>query len=214
MDEPVERLDELTENLGDIELANKLFGVASPVKDMVRRTGAQTLLDVGCGSADIPIDVLDDAQRRGASLRVTCLDRSPQMLQIARANAQGRSNLEFVEADGMALPFADGAFDIATCNLALHHFDPPEAIAMLRELRRVAARTPLVCDLVRSPLAYIAVLAYSRLVTRNRLTRHDGPLSVRRAYTPNEAHSLALAAGWRAPVVSFQPFFRMTLHDI
>lgn len=214
MDEPVERLDELTENLGDIERANKLFGVASPVKAIVRRTGATTLLDVGCGSADIPIAVLDDAQRRGAPLRVTCLDRSPQMLQIARANAKDRSNLEFVEADGMALPFADGAFDIATCNLALHHFEPPEAIRMLGELRRVSARTPLVCDLVRSPLAYVAVVAYARLVTRNRLTRHDGPLSVRRAYTPSEARSLALAAGWRSAKVSLQPFFRMTLHDL
>ncbi len=117
-----------------------------------------------------------------------------------------------MRAEGESLPYADGAFDVVTCSLALHHFEPPAARALLRELRRVARLTPVVCDLRRSALAYAATWLWSR-GSRNRLTRHDAPLSVRRAYTPGEALALARASGWRAARVRREPFFRMTLCD-
>jgi SAM-dependent methyltransferase len=213
MDDAVDEPVELAENLTDIERANRWFGVAAPVAAFVRVSRASSVLDVGCGSADIPLALARDAQRRGAELRVTCLDRSAQMLEIARARTGNHPSLSFVEADGERLPFADGAFDIATCNLALHHFEPPAAVRLLSELRRVSAVSPLVCDLRRSRLAYLGALAFAYATSRNRLTRHDAPLSVRRAYTPGEAVALANAAGWRSPVVRLQPFFRMLLHD-
>jgi hypothetical protein len=68
-------------------------------------------------------------------------------------------------------------------------------------------------DLVRSALAFAGTWLYANLTSRNRLTRHDAPLSVRRAYTPAEAVALARDAGWRAPRVRAEPFFRMTLTD-
>ena len=117
-----------------------------------------------------------------------------------------------MRADGGALPFGDGAFDVVICTLALHHFEPAGARALLRELRRVARIVPVVCDLRRSALAFAATWLWSR-TSRNRLTRHDAPLSVRRAYTPAEALALARDAGWRAPHVRREPFFRMTLTD-
>jgi ubiquinone/menaquinone biosynthesis C-methylase UbiE len=134
------------------------------------------------------------------------------MLAIARRRTGGHPALAFVRADGEALPFPDGSFDAVTCTLALHHFEPAAAGALLRELRRVARLSPIVCDLRRSELAYAAAWLWSR-TSRNRLTRHDAPLSVRRAYTPAEALELARAAGWRAPRLQRDPFFRMTLTD-
>jgi ubiquinone/menaquinone biosynthesis C-methylase UbiE len=213
MDDPVDSLTELEGNLRDIEFANAVFGGIAPVVRAIRRTGARSVLDVGCGSADIPLAVARDGERRGAPVAVTALDRSEQMLAIARRRTGGHRALTFVTGDGVALPFADGAFDVVTCNLALHHFEPDVAPRLLREMRRVARIMPLVCDLARSPLAYAAALAWSRLFTRNRLSRHDGPLSVRRAYTPREALALAREAGWRMPVARREPFFRMTLAD-
>jgi ubiquinone/menaquinone biosynthesis C-methylase UbiE len=134
------------------------------------------------------------------------------MLSIARRAADGDPGLSFVHADGTALPFGAGAFDAVTCTLSLHHFDPQPARALLRELRRVARLSPVVCDLRRSPVAFAAAWLWSRTST-NRLTRHDAPLSVRRAYTPDEAIGLARDAGWKAPTVRGERFFRMTLTD-
>jgi SAM-dependent methyltransferase len=213
MDRPVDQPDELEGNLGDIAFANRWLGGVAPVRREVRRTGARTLLDVGSGCADVPHALVRDGRRRGVALHATCLDRSGQMLAIARRRTGGEERLTFVQADGERLPFADATFDIVTCTLALHHFEPPAAGALLRELRRVARITPVVADLARSRLAYAGTWLYAHLTTRNRITRHDAPLSVRRAYTPHEALALARAAGWRAPRVRREPFFRMTLVD-
>lgn len=213
MDDPVESIGELTENLRDIERANRWFGGTSPVAHAVFSTDAEAVLDVGCGSADIPLALVRRAERIGRTLRVTCLDHSAQMLAIARERTGAHPRLSFVEADGGSLPFADGAFDIVTCNLALHHFEPEAAVRLLAEMRRVARVTPLVCDLRRSPAGYLAALAFAYATTSNRLTRNDAPLSVRRSYTPGEASELALRAGWRNPSVRRTPFFRMMLRD-
>ena len=213
MDDRVESAAELEANLRDIELANRLFGGIAPLVREVERAAAVSVLDVGCGSADIPLALVRNARRRGVSLRVTCLDRSEQMLEIARRRTGADPGLIFVRGEGTSLRFPAGAFDVVTCSLALHHFSPDEAVALLREMRRVARVTPIVCDLRRSRTAHAATWALTRAFTRNRLTRHDAPLSVLRAYTPGEAHALAVRAGWRTPNVRSERWFRMTLVD-
>jgi SAM-dependent methyltransferase len=204
--------DELQGNLHDIAFANALFGGSAPLVRTLRRLGARRVLDVGCGAGDVPLAVVRDGARRGIDVHVTCLDRSPQMLALARRATGDHPALAFVHGEGEALPFPDGAFDVVTCTLALHHFAPDAARALLRELRRVARLTPVVCDLRRSRLGFAAAWLWSR-TSRNRLTRHDGPLSVRRAYTPGEALALARQAGWPMARVRREPFFRMTLTD-
>jgi ubiquinone/menaquinone biosynthesis C-methylase UbiE len=212
MDEPVDDVDELAGNLRDIAFANARLGGAAPVVRALRRLEARTVLDVGSGAGDVALALLRDAAVRGAELHVTCLDTSEQMLALARGAAGAHPGLAFVRGDGESLPYADAAFDVVTCTLALHHFQPDGARALLREMRRVARLTPLVCDLRRGAVAFAATWLWSR-TSRNRLTRHDAPLSVRRAYTPDEAAALAREAGWRAPRVRREPFFRMTLTD-
>ena len=212
MDEPVADAGELEANLRDIAFANARLGGTAPVVRALRRLGARRVLDVGSGAADIPLALVRDGASRGVQLHVTCLDHSEQMLAIARRTTGSDPALSFVRGDGGALPFGEGAFDVVTCTLALHHFEPDGARALLRELRRVARISPVVCDLRRSPVAFVATWLWSR-TTRNRLTRHDAPLSVRRAYTPAEALALARDAGWTAPRVRREPFFRMTLTD-
>jgi ubiquinone/menaquinone biosynthesis C-methylase UbiE len=213
MDDPVDSLAELEGTLRDIEFANEWLGGSAPVARELDRLGATTILDVGTGSADIAHKLARRADRRGSELTITCLDHSQQMLEIARKRTGEHPRLQFVHADGARLPFDDASFDVAMCNLALHHFEPEGARAVLRELRRVSRRSPLVCDLYRSIPAYAGAYTFSRLVTNNRLTRNDAPLSVRRAYTPSEAYELAGDAGWKTPRVRKHAFFRMTLCD-
>jgi ubiquinone/menaquinone biosynthesis C-methylase UbiE len=212
MDEPVDDVGELAGNLRDVAFANAHLGGTAPVVRALRRLGARTVLDVGSGAGDVPLAIVRDGERRGVQVRVTCLDVSEQMLAIARRATNAHPALVFVRGDGAALPFADRAFDAVTCTLALHHFEPVAARALLREMRRVARIAPVVCDLRRSAVAFAGAWLWSR-TSRNRLTRHDAPLSVRRAYTPQEALALAREAGWKTPRVRPEPFYRMTLTD-
>lgn len=213
IDRPVDDPVLLEQNLADIAFANRWFGGIGPIRRELRRCGARSILDVGTGSADVPSALVRDAERRGLDLHATCLDRSEGILAVARRRHRGESSLCFARADGERLPFPDGAFDAAICTLTLHHLEPDAATHVLRELRRVARLTPIVGDLVRSAAAYAATWAFAHVCAASALTRHDAPLSVRRAYTPHEALELARNAGWVAPRVRCEPFFRMTLVD-
>ncbi len=213
IDEPVESLDELAESFRDITLINRRFGGTAVASFGLRNLELRTLLDVGTGLGDIPKTIFEARRRRGKPLSITCLDNNETLVQLARRRHAGDSEMTFVCGDGTSMPFEDGAFDVAMCNLAFHHFHPDAAIALLRELRRVSRVTPIVTDLVRSRLSLLAAWSFSRLFTRNRLTRHDAPLSARRAYTHAEAVALAQRAGWSAPRTESFRLIRMVLRD-
>jgi demethylmenaquinone methyltransferase/2-methoxy-6-polyprenyl-1,4-benzoquinol methylase len=85
------------------------------------------VLDACCGTGDLAIA----AQRRGAA-EVIGLDFSEEMLERARQKAP---ELEWVQGDALALPFADESFDAATVGFGIRNVDDLEA--GLRELRRV-----------------------------------------------------------------------------
>lgn len=213
MDDAGVDVRELAGNFVDIERVNRHFGGVGPIVRAVLARDARSVLDVGCGCGDVARGLLREARKRGRSLAVTASDYSDAVLAIARRRSAADASIRFERADARALPYGDGSFDVAICNLALHHFEPPEAVQVLRELRRVSRQTPLVSDLVRSRAGYAAAFAYAHLIARNRLTKHDAPLSVRRAYTPAEVSQLARQAGWPSPVVRRSPFFRMLMTD-
>lgn len=213
IDGPIESTPELMESFGDISLVNRRFGGIAVVRYALRDLKPRSLLDVGTGIADIPKAIRDQARRSGRNLVCTCLDTSERLLSLGRWRYADDPGMRFVHGNATYLPFADNSFDVAMCNLTLHHFDPRGAVALLRELRRVCVITPIVTDLSRSPLSLAAAFAFSRLFTRNRLTRHDAPLSARRAYTRAEVAALAREAGWRAPRTQSFRFIRWVLRD-
>lgn len=213
IDGPLDSEAELRRSFRDIAIANRWFGGTGAVKRAIGDLEPSSILDVGTGIADIPFEVRRAALARGRDLHITCLDNNDLLLAYARERYSSDPGLSFVRGNATVLPFGEGAFDVAMCNLALHHFDPPAAVALLAELRRVSRIAPVVTDLQRSAVAYLATFAFTRFFTRNRLTRHDGPLSARRAYTPAEALSLAREAGWQAPRVYTFGIIRMVLRD-
>lgn len=212
IDLPIDSEAELRESFGSIAFANRFFGGIGAVKAGLRGLKPQTLLDVASGIGDIPAALSRSARSERRVLRITCLDNNELLVACGRDRYGGDENLSFLSGNATALPFADRAFDVAMCNLALHHFDPLPAVALLAELRRVSRISPLVTDLRRSFVSYASTYVFTRF-SRNRLTRHDGPLSVRRAYTPREALRLAREAGWHAPTVKTYAVIRMVLRD-
>jgi ubiquinone/menaquinone biosynthesis C-methylase UbiE len=113
------------------------------------------------------------------------------------SGAGGIPGLRLAVADGRELPYPDGTFDIAHASLVLHHLEPEEAVALLRDMARVARLGVVINDLARGRLAWAGACLLAHLTTRNAFTRHDAPLSVRRAYTVAEARALFERAGLR-----------------
>jgi ubiquinone/menaquinone biosynthesis C-methylase UbiE len=202
LDGPLDDPAALLGNLRDLRRINRRLGgvalSAAAIDALVAHRDQVTLLDVGTGGADIPLALIERARARGTQLRVVGIDPRPEVMAAAvRANPSLAlvDDLELHVADGRALPFADRSFDVVHASLVLHHLDSPDALTILREMGRVARVGVVVNDLQRSRLGWIGAWLIGHLLTRNRLTRHDAPLSVRRAYRANEMTGMLRSAG-------------------
>ena len=159
-----------------------------------------SLLDVGTGGADIPVDLIADWRRRGRRLTVLGVDSRPEVLAAAgreRPAVVATDGLTLRVADGRTLPFEDGSFDFAHSSMVLHHLEPTDAATLVHEMARVARHGIVINDLARGRLRYLGAWVLLHVVTRNAFTRHDGPLSVRRAYSLAEARTVLTEAGLR-----------------
>jgi SAM-dependent methyltransferase len=138
-----------------------------------------TAVDVGSGSGDIPQAIRQMLPER--AMQVLALDRDA----TAVASARQRS-LSVVQGDALLLPFADRTIDLVIAVKFAHHFHGPSLGRLLDEMARVARHRVVILDIRRHWLAYWGFRAWSLLFTRNRLVRHDGPLSVLRGFTREE----------------------------
>ncbi len=194
-------LSELEANFRDISRLNRYFGGSWVTRSHLvrllgeRRGGSVTVLDVGSGGADIPVRLVRWARRRGLALRVIAVDRDRHILDVARRRAAAYPEISFVQADGLSLPVRGGGVDAAISSLTLHHLEPDAAPGLLAEMGRTSRLGFVVNDLMRSRFAYVLVWLTTRLFAWNRMSRHDGPLSVRRAYNAREIGALAERAG-------------------
>jgi ubiquinone/menaquinone biosynthesis C-methylase UbiE len=192
LDRPVARADR-DATLGDVHRLNAWFGGYRLTRRWIRRFGADgangraLVIDVGGGGGDFARWLVDRAGGPGASLRVVVVDRELTLLPTPGVLG--------VCADATALPFRAGAADLVTATLTLHHLEAAAAVRGLAEMRAVARRGVVVNDLLRTRLTLALVWLATRLFARHRFARHDGPLSVRRAYAPDEIGGLAEKAG-------------------
>ncbi|HEX7118788.1 MAG TPA: methyltransferase domain-containing protein [Longimicrobiales bacterium] len=216
LDEPAHDPTELEDSLDDVAAVNRWLG---GTRALLRRLAPllpadhpTTILDAGTGSGDLPRAIVRWARRHRRDVRITATDLHPQTLEIARRKSANDPEIIFERADVLALPYPDRSFDIALLSLTLHHLDGSDLVTALRELGRVARRAVLVGELERSRPAYLGARILAATVwRRNRLTRHDGPISVLRAFTPDELERLAREAGLDAPRVYRHPLFRLVL---
>jgi hypothetical protein len=132
---------------------------------------------------------------RTTSIRVFALDRDFATLRVAGRFLGSYPEITLVQGDALALPVRAGSVDVTISALTLHHLNRREAVRYLRELDAAARLGIVVNDLVRSRVAYVLVWLTTRVLARSRIARHDGPLSVLRAYTPDEARQLCEQAG-------------------
>ncbi len=205
LDGPLDDPAVLRGNLRDLARINRWFGGTRASRRVFerllgRRTVPHTVLDVGTGAADIPLDLIADGARRGRPVRVTAVDSRPEVIAAALAldpRLAACESLALSVSDGRSLPWPDGSFDVVHASLLLHHLEPRDAIAFLREAGRVARLGVIVNDLERARRHLVAARIVLPLMTRNRFTRNDGPMSVRRAYTRVELRALLAGAELR-----------------
>ena len=210
LDGPDHEPGELRRSLEQVADVNRWLGGTRALKRHLApllEGGPRRLLDVGAGNGAVGEALVGWARRRGAPWWVAALDLHPQIAPLA-----AERRVDAVRGDALRLPFADGAFDAAYTVLTLHHFADDDAVRLVREMARVSRGPVLVNDLERTRLAHLGARLLAATVWRgNRLTRHDGPISVLRSFTAPELLDVGRRAGLRDARVRRHPAFRLVL---
>lgn len=154
-----------------------------------------TILDLATGSGDQPVALAKLARKFKVPVKITAIDINCKMLKCARIITDPFPEIALVQCDILSLPFCSDSFDMVVNSLSLHHFTRKNAVKILRAMLSLSRCGFIINDLHRSRVAYISIFLLTRLFTKNRLTRHDAPVSVMNAFTLEEMRALAQEAG-------------------
>ena len=216
--ELIDRLDappaQLTQSLRDITRLNRIGATQAIVRQVapflarLGTGGTLRILDVGTGAADIPLAIARWARQHGHRLRIVALDVHPTILAYAARATRDVPEVRIIGGDAFEPPIRPGSVDLALCSLVLHHLPEDAVVRLLRRLANLARVGFIVNDFRRGRLAWAAVWLATHLTGCGSMARHDGPLSVRRAYTAAELARLSTRAG--LPDIRWQraPMFR------
>jgi ubiquinone/menaquinone biosynthesis C-methylase UbiE len=168
----------------------------------LRPQGRWQVLDVGTGTAQIPIEIV----RRRSDLQIVAIDLSREMLKLGqinleRAGVTASIRLEFVDAK--QLPDADSSYDAVISNSIIHHI--PEPLQSLREMVRVLRPGGIlfVRDLMRPPdLPTLDNLVEQHAAGANPHQRRLFAESLRAALTVEEVAGLLRQVGLPAEWVT------------
>jgi SAM-dependent methyltransferase len=181
--------EEARKSLADLRFVNRWLGgrraLVGVVAPLLADAPRPRLLDVGCGSADLP----DCVSRVVPEVLAVGVDIKPVHLREAPPSVRP------VVADVRRLPFPPRSFDVVTASLFLHHFDEPEVADVLSALFGLARRALVVNDLRRAQVPYWFGRLVFPLMFRSRVSMLDGLVSIRRSFTKAELTTAFARAG-------------------
>lgn len=94
-----------------------------------------TGLDICCGTGML---TMEQARAAGRAGRITGLDFSENMIEVARQNAKDfefKDSIHFIQGDAMSMPFENDVYDCATVGWGLRNV--PDIFKVVREMVRV-----------------------------------------------------------------------------
>jgi SAM-dependent methyltransferase len=193
--------EEARRSLADLRFVNRWLGnrraLLRDVRSLVRGVPGARLLDVGCGSGDVPAYLV---RALGQPLLAVGLDLKHLHLQALPPEVLP------VQADVTRLPFPENAFDVVTASLFLHHFGEADLAPLLAALYAVARRGLIINDLRRTRLPYVFGRAVFPLLFRTNVSVEDGLLSIRRGFTEDELRTAFGQAGIPARIRRTFPY--------
>ncbi|WEK55922.1 MAG: methyltransferase domain-containing protein [Candidatus Cohnella colombiensis] len=213
MDDFVVGGEPLRHALRQLRTLNRIFGASGPVLYGVKRLwkqsgtpGSLSILDVGSGSGDINRHLLKWADKQGVQLKVTLVDVTDEARAEAESLFRDDPRVEFVKQDLFFL--GNLQVDVVTASQFIHHFPPERLPSIIMQMLTHSRIGVVINDINRHWIAWIAVWMTTRLMSRNRYIRHDGPLSVAKGFRRADFHKISNKLGITNMICSWRPLFR------
>jgi SAM-dependent methyltransferase len=197
MDEPCSR-EVIEACLRDLARVNRWFGAWRPVLRWLGEVPRQTLsgplriLDVGCGYGDGLRRIERWAKEHGQPVELTGIDLNPD--SIAIAESQSGSRIHWVAGNVFAYR-PPRPPDLIISSLFTHHLCDSDVVWFLRWMEQNARMGWFVNDLSRAAVPYHLFRWFAKLAGLHPFVQHDGPVSIARAFVPEEWRQLCGSAG-------------------
>ncbi|MCZ8511889.1 methyltransferase domain-containing protein [Paenibacillus filicis] len=218
--EPPELMDdlsaggaELREALQHLRRLNRIYRAAVPTLYGVQRLWHRanrprrfSVLDIGCGSGDVNRRLLRWAEANGIELSLTLVDVTEEACEEARAYYRGDSRVRVRRGDLYELP--EECAEVVTGTQFLHHFADKRLEGAVRHMVRASRWGTVINDIHRHAVPWAAVWITTRLMSRNRYIRHDGPLSVAKGFRSDDWEALRDGLGEGELEYRWMPLFR------
>lgn len=183
---PESQIAPVLEGLGKV---NSWFGghreVIKAIKKFPVKQGF-SICDWGCGGGDTLVAIAKWAKLQRLDLTLTGIDAAPAAMKYARNASKAFASISYVQADVINDAHLLGKHDIIISNLFTHHFDDGHWVTMIKNMHASAQKGIIVTDLHRHRVLYYAVIVITHVLTRNKMVRYDGPLSVKRGFKKQE----------------------------
>lgn len=163
------------------------------------------ILDVGSGYGDMLRAINRWARKRGLEVRLTGLDRNPWSERSAE-RVLGSAGIAWVTQD--LFDYRGGA-DVVVSSLFAHHLDDASLVRFIEWQEANARIGWFINDLLRNRFSYYGFALLARLMLWHPFVRHDGPVSIRRAFRPADWRRLLAHASARQAVI--EPWFPFRL---
>ncbi|WP_448581836.1 methyltransferase domain-containing protein [Thermaurantiacus sp.] len=206
--------------LADLETVNWLTLAARPTLRFLARLTANwpegselRLVDAGSGQGGMLRHIHAWATRRGLVPRLTGVDLNPHAAEAAKAATPSDMAIDWVTADIFDIGSAF-APHVITSALFAHHLDDEAVVRFLVWMEATASHGWFVNDLHRHGFAYYGFAALAGVMRWHPLVRHDGPLSIARAFTRADWVRLLAAAGISDAKVSWHLPFRLCVERV
>jgi SAM-dependent methyltransferase len=212
MDEPCSR-DDLRGCLKDIARINRWTRAPRPILLWLNEhvdSGAGLpqplrILDVGSGFGDGLRRIERWAIAKGVGVELTGLDLNPDAASIAAEATSAASRIQWITSN--VFHFAPSRpFHLVVSSLFTHHLIEADIIRFLRWMENHAEIGWFVNDLSRASTPYHFIRIVSKLARLHPFVQHDAPVSIARAFVPEDWRAMCAAAGLAESNVVIQAF--------
>jgi SAM-dependent methyltransferase len=199
--------------LRDLERINILTLAYRPTLLWLKRAVADfpvgrpiSLLDVGSGGGGMLRRLRKWALGKNLNLDLTGVDINPWSTKSATESTPPEMSIRFETANIFARAEPLRA-DFIISSSFTHHLGDADLVRFVRQIDRYAAHGWFINDLHRHILPYCFITRATRLLPVHRMARHDGPISVARAFAADDWRRLLAEAGIPAERACIEWFF-------